>query len=207
MKTNLKPALIAALILGLFAIAGSTLVSFTHEQTAERIAENQRQALLRQLNKLIPAERFDNDMLTDTRIIQAPQWLGHEFSTVYHARQQGSLVALVFEISTQRGYNGSIDLLVGVNTDGSLAGVRVVNHRETPGLGDKIEEQRSDWILSFTGRSLTDPREKDWKVKRDGGFFDQFTGATITPRAIVAAVKNTLIYYRDHAEQLSGDPS
>ena len=93
------------------------------------------------------------------------------------------------------GYNGPIHLLVGIKADGTLAGVRVVKHRETPGLGDVVEISRSDWILGFNDRSLSKPDEKGWKVKRDGGIFDQFTGATITPRAVVKAVHNALLYF------------
>jgi electron transport complex protein RnfG len=107
------------------------------------------------------------------------------------------------------GYSGPIKLLVAVNYDGTLGGVRVISHKETPGLGDKIEESRSDWVLGFNGKSLTDPLLEKWKVKRDGGIFDQFTGATITPRSIVSAVKHTLLYERDHRDALYAkhDPS
>ena len=100
------------------------------------------------------------------------------------------------------GYNGSIRLLVAINLDSTLAGVRVVQHRETPGLGDAIDAQRSDWILGFDGKSLTTPPRKDWKVKRDGGDFDQFTGATITPRAVVKAVKKALLYFQANGHGL-----
>jgi electron transport complex protein RnfG len=111
-------------------------------------------------------------------------------------------VALVIAAVAPDGYSGSIRLLVGINRDGSLAGVRTLAHRETPGLGDRIEAQRDDWILGFAGKSLDRPALQAWRVKRDGGVFDQFTGATITPRAVVRAVKNSLIYYRDNREAL-----
>jgi electron transport complex protein RnfG len=100
------------------------------------------------------------------------------------------------------GYSGPIKLLVAVRTDGTLGGVRVVAHKETPGLGDKVEESRSDWILSFNDKSLSKPALAGWKVKKDGGQFDQFTGATITPRAIVSGVKNTLLYFQEHGKAL-----
>jgi len=206
MQGKYSSVYIAALILAIFAILGSSLVSFTHLQTAERIKENQRQALLRQLHKLVPAERIDNDIALDNKQLSSFQYLGNESSLVYFGRKQGQIVAMVFEASTRSGYNGTIDTLVAVNVDGSIAGVRVTNHHETPGLGDKVEEQRSSWIHSFTDKSLSDPDINRWKVKRDGGVFDQFTGATITPRAVVETVKKTLIYYRDNRDQLLSQP-
>jgi electron transport complex protein RnfG len=111
-------------------------------------------------------------------------------------------VAAVFSVVARGGYAGDIELLVGVRADGRVAGVRVVEHHETPGLGDGIEADKSDWIRGFDGRSLGDPPREDWAVRRDGGDFDQFTGATITPRAVVEAVRDTLIYFEDHRDQV-----
>ncbi|MBE9559884.1 MAG: electron transport complex subunit RsxG, partial [Proteobacteria bacterium] len=118
-----------------------------------------------------------------------------EETLAYRARKNSQNVAVVFTSVAPNGYNGSIRLLVGINADGSLSGVRVVKHRETPGLGDVVEISRSDWILGFDNKSLSDPDTRGWKVKRDGGVFDQFTGATITPRAVVKAVHNALLYF------------
>ena len=100
-----------------------------------------------------------------------------------------------FDLLAPDGYGGPIQLLVGINYDETVAGVRVVSHRETPGLGDGIDDRRSDWVLGFDGRSLSDPPPKQWAVERDGGLFDQFTGATITPRAVVKAVRDSLVYF------------
>ena len=122
--------------------------------------------------------------------------------TVYRARLQGQPVALVMTATAPDGYSGSIRLLVGIRADDTLSGVRVVAHRETPGLGDAIDEQRSDWIFGFDGKSLSDPEPARWAVKKDGGDFDQLTGATITPRAIVKAVKRSLRYYHANREAL-----
>lgn len=202
MTKKVHPVIIAALLLGMFAVIGSTLVSFTHQQTLDRIAENQRQALLKQLYTLIPAEQIDNDIVTDTISVSAPLQLGAAQTLVYRARQSGEPRAAVFTTVAPDGYSGKIALLVAVNIDGSLAGVRVVSHRETPGLGDKIEAERNDWILGFSGLSLQNPPASQWKVKRDGGYFDQFTGATITPRAVVRAVASTLAYFQSHRESL-----
>ena len=198
-----RPVVISAVFLFLFAVIGSGLVAFTHDNTAEQIAENQRRALLRSLNELIPKDQYDNDVYTDILYVHDSDLLGtDEAVPVYRARKGGWPVAVVLAPVAPDGYNGNIRLLVAVRLDGTLAGVRVLAHRETPGLGDNIEADRSDWILGFAGKSLNNPRQDRWKVKRDGGAFDQFTGATITPRAVVKAVKNALLYYRANADKL-----
>jgi len=198
-----RPVVISAAFLFLFAVIGSGLVAFTHDNTAERIAENQRRALLRSLNELIPKDQYDNDVYADILYVHNSELLGtDEAVPVYRARKGGWPVAVVLAPVAPDGYNGNIRLLVAIRLDGTLAGVRVLAHRETPGLGDNIEADRSDWILGFTGKSLNNPKQDRWKVKRDGGAFDQFTGATITPRAVVKAVKNTLLYYRANGDKL-----
>jgi len=201
-----KQVTTTALLLMLFAVIGAALVGITYDSTYETIQYNEQQALLRQLNNIVPASNYDNDLLADTMELAADQNLGTtEPSTAYRAKKQGKNVAVIFSAIAPNGYNGSIHLLVGVNHDGSLAGVRVVKHRETPGLGDAIEAQRSDWILAFTGKSLSSPNSKQWKVKRDGGTFDQFTGATITPRAVVKAVHSALLYFEANKQKLFND--
>lgn len=196
------PALIAAALLAAFAVLGSLLAAASYVGTAERIAQNERDALLRQLGEIVPQTEYDNRLLQDTLNIQAPGALGAKQTLVYRARKAGQPVAAIFSPVIAQGYSGAIALVIGVREDGTLAGVRVLSHKETPGLGDKIEQRRSDWISKFTGRSLTNPAPADWKVKRDGGDFDQFTGATITPRAVVRAVRQTLEYYALHQTQL-----
>jgi len=198
-----RPVAISAAFLFLFAVIGSGLVAFTHDNTAAQIAENQRRALLRSLNELIPKDQYDNDVYADILYVHNSELLGtDEAVPVYRARKGGWPVAVVLAPVAPDGYNGNIRLLVAIRLDGTLAGVRVLAHRETPGLGDNIEADRSDWILGFTGKSLNNPKQDRWKVKRDGGAFDQFTGATITPRAVVKAVKNTLLYYRANGDKL-----
>jgi electron transport complex protein RnfG len=195
--------LIAAGLLAGFGIAGASLVAVTYEGTAERIAENERQALLSEMANVLPPSAVGGDLLTDTLTVSAPEALGARQTTVYRAREQGETAALVFSPVEAGGYAGPIRLIVGVKADGSLGGVRVLSHRETPGLGDRIEAERSDWIEGFEGKSLSDPTTERWTVKRDGGAFDQFTGATVTPRAVVKAVKKTLEYARDHWGELA----
>ena len=198
-----RQILISGAFLWLFAVVGTTLVAVTEFSTADAIVENERRVLLRNLLALLPADRLDNDIASDTLKLPASQLLGTEAeSTAYRARLQGAPVAVIFNSVAPNGYSGRINLLVGVYVDGSLAGVRVIKHAETPGLGDGIEIRKSPWIKSFDGKSLDNPDAAGWHVKRDGGEFDQLTGATITPRAIVAAVKNTLLYYRQNADMI-----
>ena len=198
-----RQILLSGLFLWIFAVLGTSFVAVTENTTRQQIAENERRVLLRNLNALLPAEELDNDIASDTKLVVASPLLGTESeSTVYRARLSGEPVAVVFNSIAPNGYNGKIHLLIGIYLDGSLAGVRAVKHAETPGLGDGIEIRKSDWILGFDNKSLDNPEIDNWAVKRDGGVFDQFTGATITPRAIVETVKNTLIYYRDNTETL-----
>lgn len=194
---------ISAALLGLFAVVGTGLVALTYDQTHERIVANEREALLRSLHALVPPESHDNNLAADTIELISPFHFGTDAPiTVYRARRDGRPIAAVFSTVAPDGYSGNIKLLVAVRHDATLAGVRVVSHRETPGLGDRIDEQRSDWIHIFDNRSLENPAPKDWKVKRDGGVFDQLTGATITPRSVVQAVYRTLLYYREHADEI-----
>lgn len=205
MKTKLS-ILVSGGLLGIFGILGAGLVGFSHDNTAARIAQNQRDSLLRQLRVLVPNDQADNDMSTDVIEVSAQDSLGVETTRVYRAKLDGRIIAIVLSPVITQGYSGKMRLIVGVWRDETLAGVRVLSHRETPGLGDKIELDRSDWILGFDGRSLVSPPASQWRVKRDGGVFDQFTGATITPRAIVSGVKAALEYVRANQVQLFGQP-
>ncbi len=194
---------ISSAILAAFAIAGSALLGLTEDNTREQIAANEEAFLNRSLNQVLPEDRHDNDLLADTLEVPGDELLGTaDPVTVYRASKQGRPVAALFTVVAPDGYSGDIRLLVGVNYDGTLAGVRAVAHRETPGLGDAVEVDRSDWILGFAGLSLKNPTQEHWRVKKDGGHFDQFTGATITPRAVVKAVKKALLYFEQHRDEL-----
>lgn len=200
---NYKQIIISGFLLWLFSVIGTTLVSLTQLETSDLIAANEKKVLLRNLYALIPADQMDNDIALDTLEVAPSELLGTDTpSLVYRARKHQHPVAVVFNTVAPGGYNGDIDLLVAVYENGTLAGVRAVKHSETPGLGDGIDVQKSDWILGFDGKSLFSPILDLWKVKRDGGSFDQMTGATITPRAVVKAVKNTLQYYQINREKL-----
>lgn len=199
----IRNMLINALLLALFAVGGTVIVAATHFNTRELVLQNEREELLHTLHALIPSDRHDNDLYADRIEVRDPELLGSAKPvTIYRARRGGEPVAAILTPVAPDGYSGDIGLLVAVNSDGTLAGVRVVSHKETPGLGDLIEAERSDWITRFTGRSLGDPEPARWKVKKDGGVFDQFTGATITPRAVVKAVYNTLRYCELHRDTL-----
>ena len=198
-----RQILLSGLFLGLFAVVGTSFVALTEHNTRQTIVQNERRVLLRNLQALLPAEKLDNDIVTDTLLIPAASLLGTENeSLVYRARMRGDPVAAIFNSIAPNGYSGKIHLLVGVYFDGSIAGVRALKHAETPGLGDALEIQKSRWILDFDGKSLNNPSAGKWLVKRDGGVFDQFTGATISPRAVVQAVKNTLLYYQQNTDTI-----
>jgi len=198
-----RQILLSGLFLCLFAVVGTSFVAVTEYNTRQAIAENERRVLLRNLHALLPAEKLDNDIVSDTRLIAASPLLGTvNKSPVYRARLRGEPVAVVFNSIAPNGYSGKIHLLVGVYFDGSIAGVRTIKHAETPGLGDAIEIQKSPWILDFDDKSLDNPARAGWSVERDGGEFDEFTGATITPRAVVQAVEKTLLYYDKNADNL-----
>lgn len=195
--------IISAVVLALFAIAGTFFVSYTYDNTIDQINENKRLALLKAFHVLIPPSAHDNDVFNDIIKVNNKSLLGSKKPVkIYRARKENKPVAVIINSVAPDGYNGNIELLVAIHYDGTLAGVRVVGHKETPGLGDAIEASRSDWITKFQLQSLTSMDKKGWAVKRDGGKFDQFTGATITPRAIVKAVYNTLRYYKEHQDNL-----
>ncbi len=200
---NYRQIIITTIILLMFAVIGTALVSYIFDNTRDRIAANERATLLRKLHRLVPPRLHDNILLDDAIAVHNESLLGtDEPVMVYRALKDGNPVALVIAPIAPDGYSGSIKLLVGININGTLSGVRAVAHRETPGLGDAIDEQRSDWVHQFDGTSLEKPPLDRWKVRKDGGDFDQLTGATITPRAVVQAVRNALLYYRQHQETL-----
>lgn len=193
--TTLKQMLISGVLLALFAIAGAAILAVTYDKTREQIAANERAAVIRSLNEIAPAKLYDNDPLADQILVTDTKLGSDEPVAVYRLRKNNQPVAAIIASQAPNGYSGAIKLLVGIRANGELAGVRIVSHKETPGLGDGVELRRSDWLLQFPGLSLQKPPLEKWGVKKDGGRFDQLTGATITPRAIVQAVKQTLTYF------------
>lgn len=191
------------------AIAGlvaTLLLAGTWALTRDRIVAAERRAQMQALEIVLPPDRYDNDLVADTVQVQAAAWLGRESATVHRAQLRGQPSALVLQTSAPDGYAGPIHLLVAVDQDGRVLGVRVTAHQETPGLGDDIETGRSDWITRFDGRSLGDPSTENWAVRKDGGRFDQFAGATVTPRAVVRAVKRCLDFVARHGDEIRAAP-
>lgn len=196
-----------ALTLALVGALGLGGLLVLRALAAERIDEQQRAATLRALAVLLPPD-FDNDPQADRVEVIAPAWLGSDDALVVRrARRGGVLQALLLESIAPDGYNGDIRLLIGVDAKGAVIGVRVVEHRETPGLGDPIEIARGPWITGFDGRSLDHPTIDAWRVRRDGGTFDQLAGATITPRAVVGAVRRALQFVEAHGDALAKAPT
>lgn len=179
-----------------------SVLGIVHVATKNTIADAQLRKQSRLLKEILAETAYDNLPETDMVSVNDPLLGDNNTHTVWRARQQEKPVAVVIETSAPYGYNGPITLLVGISLDGTITGVRVVAHRETPGLGDAIELSRSDWVKHFDQQSLALLPAEQWRVKKEGGDFDQFTGATITPRAIVSAVHNTLLFYRQHQEVL-----
>ncbi len=191
-----------ALVLGLFAIATVGLVAVLQQATAERIATAQRAAQVRALSEILPMGSYDNYLLDNSLQLHDPLLGSKSPQTAYIALKDGKPSAVILRATAPDGYSGIIQLLVGIRADGRLVGVRVLTHRETPGLGDKIDLAKSAWIRSFDGKSLSNPNEDGWAVKKDRGEFDQFAGATITPRAVVKAVHKALQYFDANQQQL-----
>ncbi|MFT6287404.1 MAG: electron transport complex protein RnfG [Halieaceae bacterium] len=189
-------------LLALFAVVTTLLIAGTYLQTRDRIAMEERKAEEKALLEIIPRSRHDNSMLDDTIPLAAGTLGLRKDKRIYIARQQGVVVAAIIPATAPDGYSGEIDLIVGVNADGTVAGVRALRHKETPGLGDKVDLNKSDWILDFNGRSLSNPQLPGWAVKKDKGVYDQFTGATITPRAVVSATLRALQYAQTHGDTL-----
>jgi len=186
----------AAAFLGLFAVVCTAVVVMTFENTHEKIKQSEKQFILKKLHTLIKPQEHDNDLFADTIKINDTQFLhSTDMTTVYRARYQGQPIAVLFTTNAPDGYSGTIKILVGIYHNGTLAGIRIISHKETPGLGDAIDEKKSPWVYSFNQKSLANTPQKNWQVKKDGGQFDQFTGATITPRAIINAVHNALRYF------------
>jgi len=190
-------------LLGLFAFFASTALMISYLETKDDIKLRGEEDLKSTLEKVIPIDLYDNNIATDTITINLPTNLANKDPVkIFLARKKNKIVAVSFQSNAPDGYSGLIVIMLGISIDGQLLGVRVISHSETPGLGDKVEVKKNNWILKFTGLSLNNTPSSDWKVKKDGGEFDQFTGATITPRAVVKAVKRGLDFYTIHKNEI-----
>lgn len=194
-------------LLALFALICTGLVAVVNQQTVDKIKQQEQQELMRVLHQLIPDEMHDNELTAQCTLLLDKDALGTDSPMpAYIATSAGKPVAIAIEAIAPDGYNGNIKLIVGINTQGEVLGVRTLSHQETPGLGDKIDLRKSNWVTQFVGKVLGSADDQKWLVKKDGGDFDQFTGATITPRAYVKAVKNAVWYFSTHQAQILSQP-
>ena len=187
--------------ISIFAVVTAGLIAITQVMTADQISDNKRNEESRALHEIVPEGSTDTDLVSSKLVIEAPE-LGYQQATVYQAIKDGEVNTVILPVITPEGYSGDIALIVGINADSTVEGVRVLAHQETPGLGDKIDLKKSDWIKTFNGKTLDGPVDSNWAVKKDGGEFDQFTGATITPRAVVGAVGMAIRFFDLHKEEL-----
>jgi electron transport complex protein RnfG len=195
-------------VLVLLAAGLTAVIAVVAGITRERIVHNEQAWITQRLDALVPPAMHDNDLLADSVAVTSPDLLGSAQPVrIYRARRGGAPVAALIRAIAPDGYRGPIELLVAIGQDGRLIGVQVIRHNETPGLGDAFESRDVHWLDRFRGRSLTDPPTQRWTVRRDGGDFDAFTGATITPRAIVKAVRNALDYYQRNSQRIFELPS
>jgi electron transport complex protein RnfG len=203
MKRIARSTLQTAVNLVFFAVLATAVLASTYSLTHDAIVKSEEAAKMKLINQIVPAALFDNDIIQDKLAVPASELLGtSDPTTAYRARLKGEPSAVVLEAVAPDGYSGRIALILAVRVNGELAGVRVVAHKETPGLGDYIELPKSPWIKGFDGKSRALYPDADWKVKKDGGQFDYMAGATITPRAVVKAVNRALIYYGENRDRL-----
>ncbi|BAS68289.1 electron transport complex subunit RsxG [Bathymodiolus septemdierum thioautotrophic gill symbiont] len=191
-----QPIIKAGFLLFIFTAISIFFVSLAQQSMKERIKHNEEQLLIQRLGELV--KNYDNNILEDKFSKEITLYGSKQTINIYPAKRNNQVFAYLVEHNYPNGYSGSIRLLTGIDSNNQLLGVRVIAHKETPGLGDKIETKKSNWIEQFKGLSLGNPTASQWKVKRDGGRFDAFTGATITPRAIVTATYQLLTYFSEH---------
>jgi electron transport complex protein RnfG len=202
-RTLAKASFHTALNLLFFALIGTALLALTYQLTRDTIARSEEKEKLKLVVQIVPATAYDNDIMKDTALLAPDELLGNDDTTVaYRGRLKNIPSIAVLQATAPDGYGGRINLIVAIFRDGSIGGVRVISHNETPGLGDYIEIAKNKWIGVFNDTSLDNRRDSDWKVKKDGGTFDYMAGATVTPRAMVKAVHKALQYYALHRNEL-----
>ena len=205
MTPVLQNALRTSLVLFIFAVIGTAMMAYTYKGTAPIIERSAQAEKLALINQVLPRNLYDNDLLSSYRELPADDLLGtRKPSGIWLASKAGQPAGVVLEAIAPEGYSGNIALLIGIDAQGVVTGVRVTHHKETPGLGDYIDLAKSPWILQFGGKTLLENGNDAWKVKKDGGQFDSRAGATITPRAIVKAVREALKYFAAHRPEFLG---
>ena len=199
-KTGMTLALIAAIC--------TTLVAATFQVTKHRIAANEKALLEQSLQPALAGLSYDSGISESRLVLKAPHELpGNDAAIIYRVFGEGKPVAALFAVTARDGFSGPIRILLGVDSSGVVTGVRILKHRETPGLGDKIESARSDWVFQFDGHTIGNPVVTGWAINDDRGEFDQLTGASVTSRAVINAIRDTLLYFetnRDEIFALSG---
>lgn len=198
----------SSVTLAVIAAFCTALVAATYQSTAARIVANEQAMLEQSLQPALGGTFYDSGIAESKLVLQPPHDLpGSGAAIIYRVFARADPAAALFVVSARDGFSGAIRLLIGVNVDGVVTGVRVLEHRETPGLGDKIESSRTDWILQFDGRSLREPGVARWAIQSDGGEFDQLTGASVTPRAVIKAIRDTLLYFDANRDEIFSAPA
>lgn len=187
-------------LLGGFCLVASVTLAMGYRLSAPAIEARQKEDMAASLEQVIPARLRGNDMVADAVTIEGPAGK----TTVYRARKGGAVSAVAYRVVGQ-GYGGEIVIVMGVDRNGEILGVRVVQHSETPGLGDKVDVRKTRWVDAFAGKSLANTPDAKWAVKKDGGQFDQFSGATITPRGVVKAVREGLAFFAANRARMLDD--
>lgn len=202
-KDHLKKISTTAAAMIIFSLAAATALSVFYFITKSPIDESDARAKRIFLNQVIPADLYDNNLVKDTISVEPSPLLGNKKNIdVYRAKKNNQVIAVIIEAVAPDGYSGEIKTLVGIDQEDKILGVRVITHKETPGLGDYIEIDKSQWIKNFNLKSLDKVSEKQWAVKKDGGDFDYISGATITPRAVIKSTYKCLLYSKENKKRL-----
>ncbi len=203
-----QPVIKTGITLALIAAVCTALVAGTYQLTVDRIVANKKALLEQSLQPALADLSYDSGVSESRLVLQPPHELpGNDAAVIYRVFAEEKPVAALFAVTARDGFSGPIRVLLGIEFDGTVTGVRILQHRETPGLGDKIESARSDWVFQFHRRVLDDPVATGWAIKRDGGEFDQLTGASVTPRAVIKVVRDTLVYFDAHRDEIFSSPA
>jgi electron transport complex protein RnfG len=198
-----RNALRTAAIMLAFAFIGTLLLASVFDVTRAPIEASEKAARLSLFKEILPAQNYDNDLLASQVTIAPNALLGNRLPSIANvAKKQQQTAGVILEAIAHDGYSGDIKLLIAIRADGSISGVRVLAHKETPGLGDYIDIAHGNWIKLFDNESLEKTAAEKWQVKKDGGQYDYMVGATITPRAVVKAVKQALQFYQQNKQTL-----
>jgi electron transport complex protein RnfG len=202
-KDHLKKISSTAAAMIIFSLLASTALSFSYFVTKTPIEESDARAKRIFLNQVIPSNLYDNNLVKDTISVEPNPLIGNKKNIdIYRAKKNNQVIAVIIETIAPDGYSGEIKTLVGIDQEDKILGVRVITHKETPGLGDYIEIEKSQWIKNFDLKSLDKMTEKEWAVKKDGGDFDYVSGATITPRAVIKSTYKSLLYAKENKKRL-----